>query len=207
MDEKNERARCDHLNHADDVYDVAWSPCGKWLLTGAIDGSATIWDTCTRRPVKVLRDHAHYIQGVCWDPLGNYLATASWAQTATSELTPPSMRAGHALQAVADPSGEGRNDTGPRSSCALCRVTLPLALSFEAAPGVMMRDPSAEAQSLLKNDACAVSDAKRALLGLALGSSAVFLPFFCGSSCGSVHHRTVVVLRFFFEACHFGGNS
>ena len=78
---------------------------------------------------------------------------------------------------------------------------------MDAAPGVMMRDPSAEAQSLLKNDACAVSDAKRALLGFALGSSAVFLPFFWGISCGSVHHLTVVVLRFFFEACHFGGNS
>jgi len=71
----------------------------------------------------------------------------------------------------------------------------------------MMSDPSADAQSLRKNDACAVSDAKRALLGFAFGSSVVFLPFFWGISCGSVHHRTVVVLRFFFEACHFGGNS
>ena len=93
LDEKNERARCDHLNHADDVYDVAWSPCGKWLLTGAIDGSATVWDTCTRRPVKVLRDHAHYIQGVCWDPLGNYLATASSDRSLKVYELPPKWHA------------------------------------------------------------------------------------------------------------------
>ena len=93
LDKKQERARCDHLNHADDIYDVAWSPCGKWLLTGAIDGSATIWDTCTRRPVKVLRDHAHYIQGVCWDPCGNYVATASSDRSLKVYDLPPKWHA------------------------------------------------------------------------------------------------------------------
>ena len=84
------------------------------------------------------------------------------------------MRAGHARQAVAEPSGEGKNETGPRSSCVLAKVTLPFVFSLDAAPGVMMSDPSAEAQSLRKNDACAVSDAKRALLGC-------FLPFLLGN--------------------------
>ncbi len=31
-----------------DIYDLAWSPCGKYILAGAIDNSARVWDIAQR---------------------------------------------------------------------------------------------------------------------------------------------------------------
>ncbi|KAH8053481.1 hypothetical protein JL720_14690 [Aureococcus anophagefferens] len=81
LDDRDERATCGHLSHSDDVYDVCWSPCGAYVLSGSIDGVVTIWHAETRRAVKVVRDHAHYVQGVAWDPLGTCFATASSDRT------------------------------------------------------------------------------------------------------------------------------
>ncbi|KAJ1458516.1 WD40-repeat-containing domain protein [Pelagophyceae sp. CCMP2097] len=81
LDDRNGRAECIKLVHAEDVYDVAWSPCGLFLLTGSIDGAATIYDAKTRRVVRSVREHSHYIQGVCWDPLGEFVATQSSDRT------------------------------------------------------------------------------------------------------------------------------
>jgi WD40 repeat protein len=50
-------------------------------LTGSIDGAATIYDARTRRVVRSVREHSHYIQGVCWDPLGEFVATQSSDRT------------------------------------------------------------------------------------------------------------------------------
>ena len=81
LDDRDERATCGHLSHSDDVYDVCWSPCGAYVLSGSIDGVVTIWHADARRAVKVVRDHAHYVQGVAWDPLGTCFATASSDRT------------------------------------------------------------------------------------------------------------------------------
>ncbi|KAH8072273.1 hypothetical protein JL721_3537 [Aureococcus anophagefferens] len=81
LDDRDERATCGHLSHSDDVYDVCWSPCGAYVLSGSIDGVVTIWHAEPRRAVKVVRDHAHYVQGVAWDPLGTCFATASSDRT------------------------------------------------------------------------------------------------------------------------------
>ena len=81
LDDRDERVACGRLSHNADVYDVCWSPCGIYVLSGSIDGVATVWHADARRPVKVVRDHEHYVQGVAWDPLGTCFATASSDRT------------------------------------------------------------------------------------------------------------------------------
>ncbi|KAG0052918.1 hypothetical protein BGZ83_001939 [Gryganskiella cystojenkinii] len=53
-----------------DIYDLAWSPDGKYIISGSIDNTARIWEIGTS-------DHHHYVQGVAWDPLGEFVATQS----------------------------------------------------------------------------------------------------------------------------------
>ena len=67
------------LPHADDVYDLAWSKEGDLLAAGAIDGSASIWHVPSRKLLRTVRDHLHYIQGVAFN--GDLLATASTDRT------------------------------------------------------------------------------------------------------------------------------
>lgn len=61
----------------EDVYDLAWSPDGKYLILGLTDNTAQIWDTQSAKCVKVLKDHQHFVQGVAWDPLDQFLVTQS----------------------------------------------------------------------------------------------------------------------------------
>ncbi|KAF9319884.1 hypothetical protein BG003_007876 [Podila horticola] len=49
-----------------DIYDLAWSPDGRYIISGSIDNTARIWD---------VRD------GVAWDPLGEFVATQSSDRT------------------------------------------------------------------------------------------------------------------------------
>lgn len=75
LDDEQQKPSCVHLPHADDVYDVAWSPCGDYLLTGAIDHSSSLWHVATKRRVRTINDHSHYVQGVAFDPRGECFAT------------------------------------------------------------------------------------------------------------------------------------
>ncbi|KAG2187101.1 hypothetical protein INT44_004771 [Umbelopsis vinacea] len=63
--------------HTKEIYDLAWSPCGRYFITGAIDNTACVWNLEEKKCIKVLADHTHYVQGVAWDPLGKYIATQS----------------------------------------------------------------------------------------------------------------------------------
>ncbi|CAG8447556.1 10998_t:CDS:2 [Ambispora leptoticha] len=55
---------------AADIYDLAWSPDGKYIITGSIDNTARIWNVNGGTCLYVLAGHSHYVQGVAWDPLG-----------------------------------------------------------------------------------------------------------------------------------------
>lgn len=61
----------------EDVYDLAWSPDGKFLILGLTDNTAQIWDTQLAKCIKTLKDHQHFVQGVAWDPLDQLLVTQS----------------------------------------------------------------------------------------------------------------------------------
>ncbi|KAG1463025.1 hypothetical protein G6F56_005381 [Rhizopus delemar] len=63
--------------HNKEIYDLAWSPCGKYIITGSIDNTARVWSLPEKKCIQVFSDHSHYVQGVSWDPLGQYVSTQS----------------------------------------------------------------------------------------------------------------------------------
>ncbi|KAI7905007.1 WD40-repeat-containing domain protein [Cokeromyces recurvatus] len=63
--------------HNKEIYDLAWSPCGKYFITASIDNTARVWGLLEKTCIHVFADHTHYVQGVSWDPLGQYIATQS----------------------------------------------------------------------------------------------------------------------------------
>jgi chromatin assembly factor 1 subunit B len=61
----------------EDIYDICWSPDDQFILVGLTDNTFHIWDVSSNRPLKIVKDHSHFVQGVAWDPLNEFLATQS----------------------------------------------------------------------------------------------------------------------------------
>ncbi|KAJ3204885.1 hypothetical protein HDU82_005543 [Entophlyctis luteolus] len=60
-----------------DIYDIAWSPDGSYILAGCVDYTARVWDVKEKTCIHVLTDHSNFVQGVSWDPLDEFFATQS----------------------------------------------------------------------------------------------------------------------------------
>ncbi|KAJ1972749.1 Chromatin assembly factor 1 subunit, partial [Dimargaris xerosporica] len=60
-----------------DIYDLAWSADGQFIISGSVDNTARIWDVKQAKCLHCVADHSHYVQGVAWDPLGLFFATQS----------------------------------------------------------------------------------------------------------------------------------
>lgn len=61
--------------HLDDVYDLSWSPCGQFLLSGSVDNSAIISDVHKNKKVAHFSDSRGFVQGVSWNKKHNILST------------------------------------------------------------------------------------------------------------------------------------
>ena len=111
--------------HSADVYDVAWSPDSRLLVSGAVDCTARVWDVRTRRELAKLDGHSQFVQvrggrcaapalaplqrrsplarvrthmqGVAWDPTGAQLVTQSNDRSVRVWCTP----VGAAMQLLA----------------------------------------------------------------------------------------------------------
>lgn len=59
------------------VYDIAWSPTGEYIITGSTDNTARIFTSADGKCIREIAEHSHYVQGVAWDPLNEYIATQS----------------------------------------------------------------------------------------------------------------------------------
>ncbi|KAJ6552259.1 WD40-repeat-containing domain protein [Mycena vulgaris] len=59
------------------VYDLAWSPTGEFLLAGSTDNTARVFAAADGKCMHEIAEHSHYVQGVAWDPLNEYIATQS----------------------------------------------------------------------------------------------------------------------------------
>ncbi|KAG8216115.1 WD40-repeat-containing domain protein [Butyriboletus roseoflavus] len=59
------------------VYDLAWSPSGEYILAGSTDNCARVFTATDGKCVHEIAEHSHYVQGVAWDPLNEYIATQS----------------------------------------------------------------------------------------------------------------------------------
>ncbi|KEP47025.1 chromatin assembly complex protein [Rhizoctonia solani 123E] len=60
-----------------EVYDLAWSPNGEYIVTGSTDNTARVHNALDGTVVREITEHSHYVQGVAWDPLNEFLATQS----------------------------------------------------------------------------------------------------------------------------------
>ncbi|TFY59564.1 hypothetical protein EVJ58_g5698 [Rhodofomes roseus] len=59
------------------VYDLAWSPTGDYIVAGSTDNCARIFSTSDGKCLQEIAEHSHYVQGVAWDPLNEFFATQS----------------------------------------------------------------------------------------------------------------------------------
>ncbi|KAF9453389.1 WD40 repeat-like protein [Macrolepiota fuliginosa MF-IS2] len=59
------------------VYDLAWSPTGEYIIAGSTDNTARVFASADGKCVCEIAEHSHFVQGVAWDPLNEYIATQS----------------------------------------------------------------------------------------------------------------------------------
>ncbi|KAK0499902.1 WD40 repeat-like protein [Armillaria luteobubalina] len=71
------RVRCMFRCTAMQVYDLAWSPTGEYIIAGSTDNAARVFQSNDGKCVHEIAEHNHYVQGVSWDPLNEYIATQS----------------------------------------------------------------------------------------------------------------------------------
>ncbi|TPX49938.1 hypothetical protein SeMB42_g01474 [Synchytrium endobioticum] len=60
-----------------EIYDIAWSPDARYIISGCFDYVARIWDTHDGKCIHTIETHSHFVQGVAWDPLHQFIATQS----------------------------------------------------------------------------------------------------------------------------------
>jgi WD40 repeat protein len=66
-----------HLSgHTDRIRSLAFSPDGKWLVSGSSDYTIRMWNLETRE-VRVLCGHEGWVNSVAFDPMGRYVLSAS----------------------------------------------------------------------------------------------------------------------------------
>jgi WD40 repeat protein len=61
----------------DKVNFVTFSPDGRWLASGHMDGSIILWDPSTGQRVRTLTGHARYVTSLAFSPDGRLLASGS----------------------------------------------------------------------------------------------------------------------------------
>jgi len=59
------------------LYDVAWSPDGKWLSAATAAKTIVIWDTQSKIPYRVLEGHKSEVKSISFSADGNILASQS----------------------------------------------------------------------------------------------------------------------------------
>ena len=68
--------------HSGSVNSVAFSPDGRFVLTGSEDTTAILWDTQTRQELCTYEGHSGSVNSVAFSPDGRYVLTGSSDKTA-----------------------------------------------------------------------------------------------------------------------------
>jgi WD40 repeat protein len=63
------------------VNSVAWSPDGRFALSGSGDMTVRLWEVVTGRCVRVLEGHTDWVSSVAWSPDGRYALSGSRDKT------------------------------------------------------------------------------------------------------------------------------
>ncbi len=63
--------------HLSDIYDLAWSPDSKYIVSGSVDNSTIVFSVEKGKLIQKFNDHNNFVQGVSWDPRNKFLITQS----------------------------------------------------------------------------------------------------------------------------------
>jgi WD40 repeat protein len=75
------------LGHTGRVSSIIFSPDGRILISGSVDGTIRFWDCWTEKEIKKLNSHAGGINSISLDKDGRTLATGSFDHTAKTWYT------------------------------------------------------------------------------------------------------------------------
>ena len=67
--------------HTGEIKGVAFSPNGRYAVSGAKDETARLWDLATGKEQRVLRGHTKEVWSVAYHPNGRQVFSASWDAT------------------------------------------------------------------------------------------------------------------------------
>ncbi len=65
------------FGHAGSVMSVAWSPCGKLVLSGSTDKTVRVWEVASSRCIATLEGHSNSVMSVAWSPDGKRALSGS----------------------------------------------------------------------------------------------------------------------------------
>ena len=63
--------------HQQNIFALAFSPDGKYMVTGGEDNTARLWDAHTRKPIHLMLGHRDIVYAAAFSPDGKTLATGS----------------------------------------------------------------------------------------------------------------------------------
>ena len=99
--------------HSGGILKVAFSPDGRWIVTGSEDRTAKVWETATGREVCTLKGHGAGVWAVAFSPDGQRVLTGSgdltakvWEVPSGRELFTLNGHAGGIGSAVFSPDGQ-----------------------------------------------------------------------------------------------------
>ncbi len=86
--------------HKDGVLTLAFSPCGKFLVTGGKDNTIRLWSVPDGIEIQTIQAHAGDVRAVTFDHDGGFFASSSWDKAIklwrTSDCSTLATASGHA---------------------------------------------------------------------------------------------------------------
>ena len=101
------------LQHESYVWQAAFSPDGKWVVTASADGTARVWETKTGKPVGQPLHHNDVVKSAAFGPDGQWVVMASadgtaqvWEAATGKAVGEPLRHDGVVNSAVFSPNGK-----------------------------------------------------------------------------------------------------